>query len=193
MEINSSEKIRTFLALPVDEKYYNSILNLQSDLIADLEHLPHAVHWTKKHRLHLTLYFLGYQFPHKIENLINEIKKIRTVFSETEICFSSNQIQLFPTAKPTVIALTGNYPQKLKILRQQLMECLKKVQIHPDLSHENGHFLPHITLGKLKEPTDLKPQFLEMNVDFNKIVLYKSEQIEPGYVTHTSLYSWSLY
>lgn len=158
--------------------------------MADLEHLPHKISWTKKKRLHLTLFFLGYQSPALLESLIEEINKhYRSSFPST-INFTCSQVQLFPSFKPTVIALTGEAPPELILLRNQIANHLQKIDMHPDMSHEIRGFLPHITLGKQKEPTDLKNQPLDMSIQFNELILFKTEQTGPHCVTHTPLYTW---
>ncbi len=189
MEINSRQNTRIFLALPVDEKYHKAITELQSELMLDLEHLPHSIRWTQPQRLHLTLFFLGRHSQRTIQRLVKELTKID--FSALPpIEFFCNQIQLFPQIKPTVVALTGKTHSSLKLLRESVGHCLEKANIHPDLSIESHGFLPHITLGKLEEPTDFKTQPTKISLHFNELILFKSEPIEPPrspYVTHTAL------
>lgn len=192
MEIRLSRKARTFLALPVDEKYYAMIRDLQSDLMADLEYLPHSVNWTKKSRLHLTLFFLGEQTATSLQLLIAELTKMLQNSSPKKIQFHASQRQLFPTPKPTVIALTGDCLSPLRCLRENIGHCLESINVRPDLSHETEGFLPHITLGKLTEATDLKPEYCDVLVDFSQLMLLKSEQTSPCVVTHTPLYTWTL-
>ena len=194
MEINSPENTRIFLALSVNEIYYNEIARLQSDLMVDLEHLPHAIRWTKPNRLHLTLFFLGRHPEQSITRLIQEMKKM-DLRRLPKINFVSTQIQLFPEIKPTVVALTGKSTASLLALRKAIADCLKKARIQPDLLYENHGFLPHITLGKLEEASDLKNEPTEIHFNFNQLILFKSVPIEPPrspYVTHTPLYTCSL-
>lgn len=194
MEINFPESTRIFLALPVDKIYHSAIARLQSGLMDDLEHLPHAIRWTKPHRLHLTLFFLGRHPAQSIDRLIYEMNKM-DLSRLPKIDFSCNQIQLFPHIKPTVVALTGAPSSSLILLRKTVAECLKKARIHPDLTYENYGFLPHVTLGKLEDASDLKNEPIDINFNFNQLILFKSVPIEPPrspYVTHTSLYTCSL-
>ncbi len=186
------KRVTTFLALPVDETYYHTMRNQQFDLMADLEDLPHAVTWTKKSRLHLTLFFLGEQSPKALQALIFEINQMMDKASQDVISFNATQVQLFPIAKPTVIAFTGACASPLRNLRNNLADCLERASIHPDLSHETEGFLPHITLGKLKEATDLKTQPCKTPVNFTQFALFKSEQTGPCNVTHTQLQGWKL-
>ncbi len=200
MEIGASkDSTRIFLALPVDKIYHPTIHRLQSELKMDLAPLPHSVRWTQSQRLHLTLFFLGRHSSKEIEHLIACMKKWHFsnppwkshLSSSGSIELHCDQVQLFPDFKPTVVALTGETTASLLYLRQQVEECLEKAQIYPDLSHETHGFLPHITLGRLEEPTDLKAQPVDITINFNQVILFKSEPIEPPrspYVTHTALY-----
>lgn len=197
MEISTSKEksTRIFLALPVSKIYHADIGCLQSDLKMDLTHLPHSVRWTQPHRLHLTLFFLGRHFYDEITHLIYCMKKMRFSHLLSKPELYCDQVQLFPELRPTVIALTGKASPSLIYLRHEIESCLEKAQVYPDLSHETHGFLPHITLGKLEEPTDLKAQPVDINVSFNQLILYKSEPIEPRrspYVTHTALYTQSI-
>ena len=191
-----SKETRFFIALTVDEKYCSMLKELQFDLMDDLEYLPHSVNWTKKKRLHLTLFFLGHQSPETLCGFIEAMTKIQREFFQSifqqPVLFASNQVQLFPTEKPTVIALTGPYPKPLNHLRDTVANCLKETHIKPDLSHEVRGFLPHVTIGTLREATDLKNQPVDITICFTEMVLFKSEMIEPRSVTHTPLCSWSL-
>lgn len=191
VEINSSEKIRTFLALPIDEIYYHPMTDLQMNLIEDLERLPHSVHWTKDNQLHLTLFFLGYQTRQQINLLIAELTKKNHQFQD-DIYFRADQVQLFPTIKPKVIALTGDRSRGLEHLRHNINHCLQKTSIVPDLSYETQGFLPHITLGKLEKPTDLKNQPFEIEIKFSRVILYKSENTDFRSVKNTPLGTWKL-
>jgi 2'-5' RNA ligase len=196
VEISSSKNTRFFLALPVDEIYYDTLIRLQSELALDLAHLPHAIRWTKPARLHLTLFFLGRHSSSSIERLIKTMEQTNFSHLSQNIDFPCTQIQLFPQAKPTVVALTGKKTSaSLMFLRKQVADCLKRAKIEPDLSPETQGFLPHITLGKIEEPTDFKTQPIEIAFNFNQLVLFKSEPIEPPrfpYVTHTPIHSCSL-
>ncbi len=197
MEISASKEkgTRIFLALPVNTTYHADIGSLQFDLKMDLIHLPHSVRWTQPHRLHLTLFFLGRHSYAEINHLIYCMKKMRLSHSLSKPELYCDQAQLFPEVRPTVIALTGKASPSLIYLRHEIANCLEKAQVYPDLSHETHGFLPHITLGKLEEPTDLKPQPVDIVCNFNQIILYKSEPIEPRrspYVTHTALYTHNI-
>lgn len=178
--------------MPLDKIYHPTISHLQSDLKNDLAHLPHSIRWTKSSRLHLTLFFLGRHSSEKIHHLIHCMKQIKLSSMCLKPALYCDQVELFPEFKPTVVALTGKASSSLMHLRQQVAYCLEEAQVYPDLSHETRGFLPHITLGKLEEATDLKAQPADVTFYFNQLILFKSEPIEPKrspYVTHTPLYT----
>lgn len=184
--------VRSFLALPVHEKYFSDIKTMQRDLAADLRHTPNTVHWTEKQRLHLTLYFLGEQSPEKLAAFITEMQD-NPLKLEAPIHFECSEATLFPDENPTVIALVGKCPPVLMQLRYDVNERLEKVGISPDVSHETHGFLPHITLGTLKKPTDFKNEFFDSIITLDKMVLFQSKWLEPYVVQHTPLQSWRLF
>lgn len=187
IETGETETIRTFLALPIHHNNLAAIKNLQRNLMTDLKHCRDSVIWTEKRHLHLTIFFLGHQSLKKLDILMQHMN---ATIQMPDIHFLCAQMQLFPTEDPLVIALTGDCPPALYNLRRNIAQCLKFVGIQPDVSHETHGFLPHITLGTLKRPTDLKNESIHLDVPLNQLVLFKSERYDANTVVQTPLCSW---
>ena len=171
MEMDSEEKIRAFLALPLAEAFEVSVRPLMGKLKAQFP----EVKWVDPSQIHLTLHFFG-------DIGLRGVEKISRVIPP-----------LVQTAKPVHLLLRGvggfpNYSQPRIIWAGIEGEVEPLALFHSKLESElkqagficeKRDFKPHLTLGRVREgkkaapvknillgPTDPK--------QVSEIILYKS-------------------
>jgi|GEM_PF-7015558 len=187
--VGQSLKIRAFIALPVDKLFYPEVTDLRSELVSDFALQPEVIQWTNNKQLHLTLFFLGDQTADALAELADMITKADV---QPEIDFHCTNVGLFPEQHPTVIALTGECPFKLMALRNTVASALSLANTVPHTTHDNSIFLPHVTLGKVKQTADFKSRTINLKILFSRMVLFRSELRYPEKVVHTPLYTWAV-
>ena len=190
---------RVFVAinLPSDvkkalEKHQKSIQEEFAGLGADGD-FSGVLKWTDKDNLHITLEFLGFLTDQEIVEagkVVGDIAKKHEAFSINlnKICYAARR-QAKPTSAevglaclPKMIWAEGDLPaqagksEDLAELKKDLKQGLTEVI---NYKTENRGFVPHITLGRIKEwqfkqiNPDERP---EINKDIN--LIFSAESIE---------------
>lgn len=139
---------RLFIAIELDAALCAALLRI----IRKLRHHPSArhIHWTAPEKLHLTLRFLGATSTDRIAALSSAISTLTRELTPFIITF--DHLIALPAKHPHVVALTALLSPELIYTAQALERSLLTEQIEP----EQRPFLPHITLGRVKERTNLK-------------------------------------
>ncbi len=160
--------MRAFIALsiPEDVKAY------LSDVADALSRREDGVRWVRGENQHLTLKFLGEIDEEQKRKIVPLLNCVAERFSEIRV--SLKGIDGFPkkqVARVIVITLTDGV-EELKNLSGAIEDELAKI----GFEKENREFVPHITLGRRKNPKPIKDTFPIEPLQFvmDEIVLYKS-------------------
>lgn len=183
--------MRLFIAFPIilAPEYDPMLAELHRRMAND------KIVWSKSEVHHLTLRFLG-KTPNGQLPLLREI--LKDVASKTpSFTLEINKLGVFGhTYKPEIIWLGFQEQPILKTM----FEMLEKSLIEHGFTPEHGHFVPHITLGRIKQ-VDNKKRFWKavensqptynqlINVD--KVVLFRSQLEKEGPI-YTPLNQYSL-
>ncbi|MFL5244358.1 MAG: RNA 2',3'-cyclic phosphodiesterase [Gemmataceae bacterium] len=137
------ERLRTFIAVGLDDALRDRAIGLQEKLAAT----GAQVKWVEPENLHVTLLFLGE---------VGERDLVDVCRAVTEACSRQSRFSLslegvgcFPNARrPRVIwAGIGEGGQELCDLHDSLEQPLLELGCY---RREERHFTPHITLGRVK-------------------------------------------
>lgn len=170
--------MRTFIAINLDQELKETL----SQLIEELKRQDPArksVRWVNQQAMHLTLKFLG-----EIDE--NRVKQIETVLervSDGSRTFTMKIIGTgyFPPDKknPRVLWLGIEEEESLKTLQSRLEEEMENL----GFPKEKREFHPHLTLGRVKIPSNLREIMLHLEkygsqefgeMEVRKITFFKS-------------------
>jgi 2'-5' RNA ligase len=180
-------KIRTFLALEIPNDVKEQIFNL----INDFEEAK-FFKWEQKHKIHLTLKFIGDIDNNLIPEIIEKLSFLNNLSTQT---LELKNFGLFYNKKEPKIFWAGlNVSDELINAVNLIEDCLYEFGIEK----ERRNFKPHLTLLRIKNSA--KTDFLSKLKDFNfepivfesdTIVFYKSELLPTGSV-YKSLHKFQL-
>lgn len=186
------EKIRSFIAIEIDEGTRSKVVEIQSKLRgsgADLKLVEPG-------NIHLTLHFLGNVEVSKLEALKSFLDKKLGKFKP--FSFKPQGLGAFPSMRnPRVIWVGVDVGKEyLKQIYEAIKEELEKLGIKV----EERKFHPHITIARSRSPKgnfhlikilgELEiPEFGEIKV--SKISLFKSTLTSKGPI-YEILYRWEL-
>jgi 2'-5' RNA ligase len=143
----------------------------------------HGIRWTKPVNLHITLQFLAETHTEHLPTLIKNVRsRIEGAVKHSELKFGS--LRVFPNPyRPRVIVLDIVPQDNLAMLSSLIGEGIKAT--HYEI--EDRPFRAHLTLGRIKQPKDLKLNFLTEcevpefeKVMINEVVLFRSEPQPEG-------------
>lgn len=170
-----SEKIRTFIAIELNNETQNSLAKIQSQLRTS----GADVKWVEPKNIHLTLKFLG-----DIDtDLIGEIKNVVEDLANNHQKFTATIKELggFPNTRSPRVIWVGI--QEGKENTSSIVMDLENNISKLGIPKENRDFLSHITLGRVRSPINrLKlTELLNKNKNIptlifvvEKITLFKS-------------------
>ena len=170
---------RVFIGIPVDKQ---SQLHI-NELLKPIRTLPLNIRWEPESKRHMTLAFLGIQPISEVRNLIRLFDE--TYQQQSHFQYHLSALKRFPTPTGRIIALVDDPTGSLENFFQITLDLLRRINLKVDLKE----FRPHITLGRIKKPKQLKAQFdqsTNINLGINKIVLYQSTHTDSGSI-YTSL------
>ena len=149
METTKSAVIRCFVAVEIPKPIQASLKPVQT-------HLQSQIHkrasWTKPGNFHLTLKFLGDVRPEAINEISEAIQRATATHPPFSIAFGG--IGAFPNlARPRVIWM--GIKQGIPTV-SRLAKAVNRELTHLGFSTDN-RFHPHLTLARLRTPTDLEP------------------------------------
>jgi 2'-5' RNA ligase len=143
--------LRTFIAIEIPDAIQTKIAQLQEELKPARE----SISWTKAHKIHLTLKFLGEVEETLLPDIIKEVTSVCT--TQTPFDFEIKNMGCFPNPRRARVVWVGtdNPGQQLSTLAKNIEDCL----IQFGFSKENRKFNPHLTIGRVKSP--LGESFIE--------------------------------
>lgn len=137
-------KKRVFISIGLPENIKNKLADHQDEISRSFTHFNDfcPVKWTKKHNLHVTLFFIGYIELDELVPLFHTIERIAAKHSPFKI--ELNSISYGPKEKsPKMVWASGEKSVELGSLQADLEKELLNVR-KPD-----NAFSPHITLGRI--------------------------------------------
>ena len=160
-----------FIAIPLNPALKDYFSKWQDSL---KEQLPYK-QWPHKQDLHITLKFLGPVEPNKLNDLINELKRIEQL-QDFELTVGT--IGAFGNPlKPRVLWAGVEKTSELVVLQNQVEQCAGRV----GFAKENREYSPHITLAKKwvegkssSSLADIKNNYNDQRkLDVNEVVIYQ--------------------
>lgn len=147
--------MRTFIAVDLDSKIKDSLL----DLISRLSRKGADVRWVKKQGMHITLKFLGEIPETKIPNIRNSIQ--RACDAQRSFSLSFQGTGSFPPQHkfPRVLWAGIEQSHSLSELHETIEDELEKL----DFPRERRRFQPHLTLGRVKSNKNISAVLEELN------------------------------
>jgi 2'-5' RNA ligase len=147
--------MRTFIAIDLNTALKKSL----EDLIARLRPLGRNVRWVGAAGMHLTLKFLG-EIPEqnlsRVESALGDVVKRHRPFT-----LSLEGTGFFPPGAraPRVLWVGLREVPLLMTLQEDLERAMERL----GFAREKREFHPHLTLGRVKIPSDLQPLLLELD------------------------------
>ncbi|MDK9699287.1 MAG: RNA 2',3'-cyclic phosphodiesterase [bacterium] len=184
--------MRLFLAIPLPDATQKVIGNL----LSALRELPGARgSFPKPTNLHLTVYFLG-DHPESALPIIKSTITNALLNQSVLPDLLMEQIGAFPNLRnPRALFLGGIADPALLEFVTTVRNACSVAAIHGDAKT----FLPHITLMRIKEISDMKMwqervmriRFVPQSIPIRELVLYKSDLGEHG-PTYTPILNWRI-
>lgn len=176
-----TERLRTFIALELDQPFRETIRKIQNDLKkADAD-----VRWTRPENCHLTLKFLGDVAVKQIDPLLQKIRNIAA--SSDKFSMQLTELGTFPKAGYPRIIWVACLPSTSAL--QEIVARLEADLNELGFKKENKEFKPHITLGRgrsARNKSALVSRIKKTTVDKNihqtvgHITLFKSTLTPQG-------------
>ena len=183
--------MRLFIAFPIvlAPEYDPMLAELHRQMAND------KIVWSKSEVYHLTLRFLGKTPSVQLPLLREILKEVATKTPSFNLEIS--KLGVFGhTYKPETLWLGF---QEQPILNT-MFEMLEKSLVEHGFAPERGHFVPHITLGRIKQVdnkkrfweavNNLQPTYNQL-IRLDKVILFRSQLEKEGPI-YTPLYQYSL-
>ena len=135
---------RIFISISLPESVKNKLVTYQEEISNSFTHFNDfcPIKWTKKHNLHITLFFVGYVELDDLVNIFEIVENIAKKHESFKIDLKS--VSYGPKEKsPKMVWANGENSPELGKLQAELEKELLEVR-QPDNS-----FTPHITLGRI--------------------------------------------
>ncbi|MCX7858056.1 MAG: RNA 2',3'-cyclic phosphodiesterase [Deltaproteobacteria bacterium] len=166
--------MRAFVAFDIPQPVKDYLNKLTFELSKRLD----GVRWVRSENQHLTIKFLGDIDESLIEKIISAINNITETTSAFKVGFKG--LEGFPNchmARVIVITLSQGV-EELK----RIFHLLEKELARLGFSKEDREFIPHITLGRRKNPKPLREiiQIEPLEFIVEDLVFYKSTLTKLG-------------
>ncbi|MFA5714678.1 MAG: RNA 2',3'-cyclic phosphodiesterase [Candidatus Paceibacterota bacterium] len=175
---------RIFVSISLPESIKNKLVLCQEEISDSFLHFNDfcPVKWTKKHNLHITLFFIGYV---ELEQLVSVFETVENIVKKHDsFKIDLKNISYGPKEKsPKMVWVSGENSPELGKLQSELEKELLNVR-QPDNS-----FTPHITLGRIVqwkfnkiEPEERPDVFKDISFSFNvgSVEIMESDPNKPG-------------
>jgi 2'-5' RNA ligase len=136
------EKIRTFIAIELDESIKNALTKLQERLKGEAPR--GSVRWVRAEGIHLTLKFLGDVPADQIEEITKALQKSCQGFAP--FSFSCGGLGCFPNLKRPRVVWVGIQEETGTLA--QLKKAIEENVAPLGYPTEKRKFSPHLTLGR---------------------------------------------
>jgi len=164
---------RIFIGIPVGENTQAGI----NELLKPIKAQQQYVRWVTENNRHLTLAFLGNIPLSAVEHILCLSEE--TYRREKRFQFRLSALSRFPTPAGRILAVTGEPAKSLDHLYQTTLNLLHRSRIRFD----RQEFRPHITLGRINKPQQVKEIFdlpVDIAMNITNVVIYQSRLTETG-------------
>ncbi|MFH1407386.1 MAG: RNA 2',3'-cyclic phosphodiesterase [Candidatus Omnitrophota bacterium] len=175
-----TDTIRTFIAVELPDELHKELATLQEKL----KTAQSDTGWVKPENIHITLKFLGYVTPDKIEAIKKSLDAIAK--NEQPFALSVKDIGAFPKLSyPRVIWVGIEESKNLSALAAKIEDAMEKL----GFKKEERLFAPHLTLGRVKSAQNKdklvslleKTKFAsDIAVKASEIILFQSTLTKGG-------------
>ncbi|SHH57867.1 RNA 2',3'-cyclic phosphodiesterase [Thermosipho atlanticus] len=175
--------MRTFIALDINSEV-NEIAN---ETISKLMRMGFKASWVKPENMHLTLFFLGDVKEALVETLANRLQKRLAGFPSFSFDVSGFGYFRFKN-RPRVFFLKVVQNKALQTLYLEMRSEMKKLRMSFE---DQGNFVPHITLGRVKFSPEKWESLVEgittpkITVPVDSVTIYSSTLTPAG-----PIYKW---
>ena len=139
------EKIRTFIAIELDESIKDGLTKLQERLKGEAP--QGSVRWVRPEGIHLTLKFLGDVPADQIEEITRALQKSCQGFARFSL--SCGELGCFPNLKRPRVVWVG-IQEEMGTLAQ-LQKAIEENVAPLGYPTEKRKFSPHLTLGRVQK------------------------------------------
>lgn len=137
--------MRLFIAVKISDEIRAEL----ADFVDQFLQFPGKVKWVEPHNLHLTLKFLGETDPKRLDEVRNAATKAASGCGAFDISLSG--CGAFPNIKAPRVFWVGILDDKKRL--RSLAEGIDSNLAEYGFERESRPFSPHLTLGRVKEPT----------------------------------------
>lgn len=154
--------MRTFFCIELNDEMKSKLSQIITTFMGKSEA---RVNWVDKENLHITMKFLGDVLKSDVKVLKQKSEKVIATISP--FMMTLNRIGVFPNFKRMRVIWVGatDEPEEIHVLNQALEEELEEIGFEP----EGRKYIPHITLGRVKERNQSKVEPLVEAVESYKI------------------------
>lgn len=140
------DKIRSFVAIPIPAEIRRRLVEVENDLMPARA----GVKWVSEDNFHVTLKFLGYVEPERLEAVARGVEAAVRGIGPFEVELAG--VGAFPKiTRPSVVWVgVTRGAQEMISLADRVDGEMAKI----GFERETRPFSPHITLGRVKSPKD---------------------------------------
>lgn len=177
-----SPPLRLFIALPIPASVLEACIQLQARLrpgFRQLSGLRDRLRWVQPDNFHVTVRFLGDTPREKIPEILLLLESLASQTPVFELELS--KLDAFPQLKQAhVLIWRIKYAEALQHFYERLNLQLQDL----GLATESRHYIPHITLARIKPPQELMIDLYPDELRFlsSTAILYQSELTFKGSV-----------
>lgn len=181
----SADKIRCFLAVPVDNSAKENILRWRNQV---RQKLPNA-RWVRPENFHITVKFYGELYPDELNWLVNALKAPLTAFSPFEL--ELHGIGVFPDWNRPRVLWVG-VRNGLEAMRD-LAGIVEAASVGLELPADKRDYHPHLTLARFRIPPqgkDIDPHILTARENsWGKFTVSEAYMIRSRLTPNGSIYT----
>ncbi|MEO0081949.1 MAG: RNA 2',3'-cyclic phosphodiesterase [candidate division WOR-3 bacterium] len=183
--------MRAFVAVEISDRVRDQIRLLLESLKVDPSARVSSVRWVRPEQMHLTLAFLGEVSLDFIESAKQRLAAVSS--DQASFVCKLKGLGAFPSLGRARVVWTGveEGNEQLKQLYGAVVRELAKVGYEP----EKRPFSPHLTLGRLKIPADVRQmcetRFESERFGIDRLVLFQSI-LRPVGAEYVKLADWGL-
>lgn len=144
-EAAAEKKIRLFTAIAIPPDTLAQAAQIQEKLKKGSVFTGAHPKWVRPESIHVTLVFLGWQDPSRVEDVVRVMDDVAPHVAAFELSMGS--VHLFPDEKnPKVISIgLGRQVDMVKEIQQRLTQGLRSAGFET----EDRAFRPHVTLARI--------------------------------------------
>ena len=177
------DRLRTFIAVSLSSPILTNIEKLMCTFPPDLE----EIRWVEPKNLHVTLKFLGDVPLNTLPQLIRAVTKCTHQIGSFDLTFQG--FGVFPSRESPKTIWIGCREGSGEL--KQLAESVNKCLLPLGFPKEARRFSPHLTIGRVKRPTQGSPLMSLLDAQQNRLFgscsvsevqIFSSEQTRRGVI-----------